>query len=157
MRLALDRWRLSEKLEAGEGSDRAPLALIAETARGLRIAAANAAAQEGGVSPGMMLPDARAVCPALATAPSDPAGDLALLEKLALWARRWGPWSALDPPDGILVVDTGVAHLFGGEAALIADARAMFARRRLAARLAIAPTAGAAWPLAHHGPDGAIL
>ena len=152
-RLAIDRWRLRE----GEGADIAPLALIAETAHGPRIAAANAAGLEAGARPGMMLTDARALCPALAVAPSDPAGDLAFLEDLALWAQRWGPWSALDPPDGLIVDVTGVAHLFGGEAALLADARALLGARGLTARLAIAPTAGAAWAFAHYGPEGAIL
>lgn len=151
--LAIDRWRLAE----GQGAGAGPLALISETAHGPRIAAANAAGREAGAHPGMLLADARALCPGLQVAPSDPAGDLAFLERLALWARRWGPWSALDPPDGLLVDVTGVAHLFGGEAALLADAHARLARRGLAARLAIAPTAGAAWALAHHGPPGAIL
>ncbi len=155
--LALDRWRLAEGLAAGEGADAQPLALIAETARGPRIAAANAAGLAAGAQGGMMLADARTLCPQLAVRPSDPAGDLAFLETLAGWALRWGPWSALDPPDGLLVDVTGVAHLFGGEEALIADAQAAFARRDLCARMAIAPTAGAAWALAHHGPDGAIL
>ena len=153
-RLAIDRWRLSEGLAPGEGADAAPLALITETAHGPRIAAANDAGLEAGAQPGMMLADARTLCPELAVAPSDPAGDLAFLEKLALWAQRWGPWSALDPPDGLIVDITGVAHLFGGEEGLLADARAAFARRALAARLAIAPTAGAAWALAHHGRAG---
>ena len=155
--LAIDRWRLGERLAPGEGADAAPLALIAETAHGPRIAAANAAGLAAGARGGMMLADARALCPALAVAPSDPAGDLALLEELALWARRWGPWSAIDPPDGVIVDVTGVAHLFGGEGALIADAGALFARRGVAVRLAIAPTAGAAWALAHHGQEGAVL
>lgn len=155
--LAIDRWRLTEGLEKGEGADAVPLALISETARGIRIAAANAAGLEAGARPGMMLADARTLCPALAVAPSDPAGDLAFLERLALWAQRWGPWSALDPPDGLLVDITGTAHLFGGEARLVADMREMFRRRRLTARTAIAPTAGAAWALAHYRPDGAIL
>lgn len=105
----------------------------------------------------MMLADARTLCPTLAVAPSDPAGDLAFLERLALWAQRWGPWSALDPPDGLIVDITGTAHLFGGEGPMIADAREMLERRRLAARLAIAPTAGAAWALAHYGRNGTIL
>ncbi|HMP56126.1 MAG TPA: DNA polymerase Y family protein, partial [Novosphingobium sp.] len=107
--------------------------------------------------PGMMLADARALCPALGVAPADPAGDLAFLERLALWARRWGPWSALDPPDGLLVDVTGVAHLFGGEAALLADVRQRLTSRGLDTRAAIAPTAGAAWALAHHGAEGAIM
>ena len=155
-RLAVDRWRLGERCRAGEGPDALPLALIAETAHGPRIAAANAAGLEAGARAGMMLADARALCPGLATAPFDPAGDLAFLESLALWAQRWGPWSALDPPDGLLVDVTGAAHLFGGEAALLADARARLAGRGLSARLAIAPTAGAAWALSHYGPEAAI-
>ncbi|MBV1918297.1 MAG: DNA polymerase Y family protein [Sphingomonadaceae bacterium] len=153
--LAIDRWRQKtlapEGLLQGEGADAAPLALVVETARGVRIAAANVAGLEAGAAPGMMLADARTLCPKLATAPSDPAGDLAFLEKLALWAQRWGPWSAQDPPDGLVVDITGVAHLFGGEEALLDDAKQQLAQRSLAARLAIAPTAGAAWALAHHG------
>jgi len=156
-RLAMDRWRLSQGLAEGEGADAAPTALIAETARGVKIAAANAAGLAAGAGPGMMLADARTLCPSLGTAPSDPVGDLAFLEKLALWAQRWGPWSALDAPDGLIVDVTGVAHLFGGEEALLADVRAALLQRRLAGRLAIAPTAGAAWALSHHGPDGAVL
>jgi protein ImuB len=148
--LAIDRW------EQVEGPSAAPFALLAETAHGPRIAAVNAAAREAGVRVGTMLADARALCPALAVAPADPAGDLAFLERLALWARRWGPWSALDPPDGLLVDVTGVAHLYGGEAALLADAARRLAARGLTARLAIAPTAGAAWALTHYGPEAAI-
>ena len=135
-RLAIDRWRLGE----GKDRDSGPLALITETAHGPRIAAANSAGLEAGARPGMMLADARALYPALATAPSDPAGDLAFLESAALWAQRWGPWSAIDPPDGVIVDITGAAHLFGGEAMLLADARALLVRRGLTARLAIAPT-----------------
>ncbi|WP_423142690.1 DUF6504 family protein [Parablastomonas sp. CN1-191] len=156
-RLAIDRWRLVEGIAAGQGADAAPLTLIAETAHGPRIAAANTAAMAAGALAGMMLADARAVCPDIATAPSDPAGDLAFLEGLAVWAQRWGPWSALDPPDGVVIDVTGAAHLFGGERALLADARRRLAARGIAARAAIAPTAGAAWALAHHGPDDAIL
>lgn len=161
VRLALDRWRLAEDCREGEGADAAPLALIAETAHGPRIAAVNRAGAEAGVREGVMLADARALCPGLVVHPADPAGDLAFLEHLALWAQRWGPSSALDlsggRPDGLVVDTSGAAHLFGGEAALLADAGRAFARRRLAVRMAIAPTAGAAWALAHHGPPDAIL
>ena len=155
--LSVERWRLANAIPRGEGADAAPTVLIAETAHGPRIAAANAAGRAAGARAGMMLADARTLCPDIKTAPSDPAGDLAFLEKLALWARRWGPWSALDPPDGLIVDVTAVAHLFGGERRLLADAEAAFAARGLSARLAIAPTAGAAWALAHYGPDRAIL
>ncbi len=149
--LAIDRWQLAE------GANAAPLALIAESAHGPRLTAINHAAQAEGVRPGTMLTDARALCPGLLTAPADPAGDLALLEKLALWAQRWGPWAALDPPDGLVVDVTGVAHLFGGEAALLADAAERLAARGLTARLAMAPTAGAAWALSRYGGAQTVL
>jgi protein ImuB len=156
-RLSVDRWRLALAPEQRDAADALPTALIAETAHGPRIAAANDAGLEAGARPGMLLADARALCPQLATAPSDPAGDLAALEKLALWAQRWGPWSALDPPDGVLVDVTGVAHLFGGEQELLADVACAFTRRGLTVRAALASTAGAAWALAHYGPAAAIL
>jgi len=157
VRLALDRWRLAEGCDEGAGDDAAPLALIADTAHGPRLASVNRAGTAAGVRAGTMLADARALCPGLVVRPSDPVGDLAFLERLALWAQRWGRSSALDPPDGLVVDTSGVAHLFGGEAALLADAARTFAQRRLAVRMAIAPTAGAAWALAHHGPANAIL
>lgn len=105
----------------------------------------------------MMLADARALCPQLAVAPSDPGGMHDFLEKLAIWALRWGPWSAMDAPDGLLVDVTAVAHLFGGETRLVADAQAKFADRGLTARFAIAPTAGAAWALSHYGGNASVL
>ena len=155
--LAVDRWRLSNGIKRGEGADAVPTVLIRESAHGPRIAAINEAARLAGVRVGTMQADARTLCPEIQTAPADPAGDLAFLEKLALWARRWGPWSALDAPDGLIVDVTAVAHLFGGEQRLIADAQAAFVARDISARLAIAPTAGAAWALAHYGPIEAIL
>lgn len=117
----------------------------------------NDAGRAAGAQPGMMLADARTLCPDIQVAPADPAGDLDALEKLALWSQRWGPWSALDPPDGVLVDITAAAHLFGGEKRLLADVETSFAKRRLAVRAAIAPTAGGAWALAHFGPRRAIL
>lgn len=154
--LAIDHWRLVMGKQARALAD-APLVLISDTAHGPRIEAVTQIAAAAGAQRGMMLADARTLCPAIATAPSDPAGDLAFLEQLALWAQRWGPWSALDAPDGLLVDVTAVPHLFGGETLLLEDVREAFARRRLAVRMAIAPTAGAAWALAHHAPDGTIV
>ncbi len=162
-RFAIDRWRHGLHCPRGAGADAEPVALITETAHGPRIEAANEAGRAGGAARGMMLADARTLCPRLKAVPSDPAGDLDFLERLALWARRWGPWAALDPPDGLLVDVTAVAHLFGGEKRLVADVRARFAAwggggaGGLAARTAIAPTAGAAWALAHYGPEGTVL
>ena len=154
---AIDRWRLAEGCARGQGADAQPLVLITETAHGPRIQATNLAARNAGARIGTMLADARALCPSIVAVPGDPAGDLDALEKLAAWATRWGPWSALDPPDGLLVDVTAVAHLFGGEVKLLADVHAAFEARGFAIRSAIAPTAGAAWALAHYGPDRTIL
>ncbi|WP_379554620.1 Y-family DNA polymerase [Qipengyuania sp. DGS5-3] len=160
--LALDRWRLAQGLKRGEGADAQPLVLIADTAHGPRITAVNRAAAEEGACVGTMLADARTLCPHIVTAPADPAGDRAFLEKLAVWALRWGPWTALDAPDGLLVDVTAVAHLFGGEAGLLEDVQTSFAHRGLTVRAAIAPTAGAAWAVSHFGyhfagPRSAII
>lgn len=152
--LALDRWRRGQP--PADPPDQ-PLVLVGETAHGPRITAASAPAQAAGARAGMLLADARALAPGLVVHPADPAADRAMLERLALWAQRWGPHSALDPPDGVIVDVAGVAHLFGGEAALMADARAACAGLGLAVRVSIAPTAGAAWALAHHGPPGASM
>jgi protein ImuB len=156
-RLSVDRWRRALAPEERAAADALPTALISETAHGPRIVAANDAGLAAGARTGMLLADARALCPQLAAIPADPAGDLAALEKLALWAQRWGPWSALDPPDGVLVDVTGAAHLLGGEERLLADVAAALTQRGFTARAALAPTAGAAWALAHYGPPGAIL
>jgi protein ImuB len=152
-RLAIDRWRQAE----GPAVDNEPTVLIAETANGPRIAAANDAALAVGARAEMRLADARALAPLLQTAPSDPEGDAAFLARLAAWAGRWGPWAAVDPPDGLLVDVSAVAHLFGGEEALLADVDARLAGQGLAARAAIAPTCGAAWALAHYRPSRPIL
>ena len=85
--LAMDRHRLAH----GEEEPGRPRVLIANTAHGPRIAALGRPAAEAGARVGMMLADARALCPRIAAAPRDQAGDLALLEQLAVWSGRWGP------------------------------------------------------------------
>jgi protein ImuB len=78
----------------------------------------------------------------------DAPGDLAAL---ALWCQGYTPLTAPDPPDGVLLDITGCAHLFGGEAGLLAR----LAGRLKGARMAIAGTAAAAWGLARYGAPGA--
>ncbi len=51
---------------------------------------------------------------------------------------------ALDPPDGLLIDVTGVAHLFGGEAALHEAVLAHFRRAGFATQAALAGTPDAA-------------
>ena len=109
---------------------------------------------------GARLADTRTVCPGLHAEPADPQGDAAALDRLALWARRFCPGTAADRsgPDaalgggGGLVLDTtGADHLWGGEAGMLAAIEGDLAVRGLTARVAVAPTWGAAWGLARFG------
>ena len=152
--------------------DDRPFALVEGGSRGLRLTAVSRRAAEEGLEAGMALCDARAALPGLATQPADPAGDRAALVRLARWCGRYGPArnaailpaaSPLASLDHGLWVDVaGVDHLYGGEAALIADITARLSRLGLTARTGLADTSGAAWALARHasrgsaGPDAAI-
>ena len=71
------------------------------------------------------------------------------LPVLALWAQAFTPLTAPDPPDGAMLDITGCAHLFGGEAELMAR----LAARLPGARMAVADTAAATWGLARYGGD----
>ena len=114
-----------------------------------------------GPSRGQAHADARAIVPDLVSAPAEPERDLEALRRLALWAERYSPCVAVDAAspayEGLLIDMTGGAHLFGGEAALLADLRARLARAGAPARLAIADTPAAAWGLARFsGEDEAL-
>ncbi len=124
--------------------------LVIEAAHGQLIHAVTAAAATGGARPGMRLTDARALDPKLLAEPADPMGDAALLQRLARWAGRWSPLVEVDGEDGLRLDAGGVAHLFGGEEGLARDMEMRFASLGLTARVAIAPTAGAAWALARY-------
>jgi protein ImuB len=127
-------------------------ALIVEAPQGQLIHAVTSAAAERGARPGMRLTDARTLDPKLLAEPADPAGDAALLKRLARWAGRWSPLVEVDGEDGLRLDVSGVAHLFGGELALACDMETCFARLGLTARIAIAPTTAAAWALARADP-----
>ena len=118
----------------------------------LRLAAVDAVAVRLGLTPGMALADARARHPGLDTAPADPQAETALLTDIAAWCRRYTPLAAPDAPDGVFLDSAGAAHLFGGEAALLADLCARLAAQGFAATAAIAATPEAAWALARCAP-----
>jgi protein ImuB len=145
--LAIERWAKSSDLPP-----EAPVVLTVEGTHGPIIHAVTTAAAERGARPGARLTDARAIDPALVALPADPAGDAALVERLAAWAERWSPLVEIDG-DGLRLDVSGVAHLFGGEEGLSGDIRMRFASLDLTARIAIAPTTGAAWALARYSPS----
>ncbi len=131
----------------------APFALILKTRRGAAVLhALNPAARAAGLRRGQTQADALAMIPRLICQPAEPAADARALTELAVWAERWSPSVSVDPSEegleGLFLDTTGAAHLFGGEAALLAQIRARLAEAGIPARLAMAPTPGAAWALA---------
>ncbi|HYB09441.1 MAG TPA: DNA polymerase Y family protein, partial [Alphaproteobacteria bacterium] len=138
-----------------KGSDwpSSPLATIEKVHGRLVIVAADRAAQSAGIFPGQPLADARALEPALRVHDADLGADRQALAHLAEWCTRYTPWTApeaLEPggAGGVFLDVSGCAHLFGGEAALLADIVARIERNGFSARAAIADTAGAAWAVA---------
>jgi len=145
--LAIERWAKST-----DCAPDAPVVLTVEGTHGPVIHAVTKAAAIRGARAGARLTDARALDPALLAVAADPEGDSALVRRLAKWASRWSPLVEVD--DGGLRLDvSGVAHLFGGEEALVRDIERRFAALGLTARVAIAPTAAAAWGLARYSPS----
>ena len=106
----------------------------------------------------MGLADARAICPHLLTAPAEARKDAEALLALASWASlRYSPTLNVDGDDGLWLDVTGVAHLFGGEAALLADLEGRLARAGLTAQLALAETLGGAHALARFARSSPII
>ena len=131
--------------------------MLIERDRGAqRIVAGDRRALALGLAPGLALADARARVPGLVAVPARPEEDRAFLVRLAAWCERFTPLVALDGGDGLLLDITGAAHLFGGEAALLALARRRLGAAGLGLRAAIAGGPGAARALARFGPEGVV-
>ncbi len=124
--------------------------LVESGAKGLRLAAVNAAGRNFGLMRGMRLADARAQVPDLFSELHAPDEDMSSLLGLCRWMERYSPWVAPDAPDGILLDVTGVPHLFGGEARMLADIRSRLAQYGFTARCGQGATIGAAWALARY-------
>ncbi|MGE3302217.1 MAG: DNA polymerase Y family protein [Hyphomonadaceae bacterium] len=154
-RLATDR--IARAPASAPPEARRPLALYAKHGGAFALTAADAAAEALGLRAGMALADARAMRPDLDAREADGEGDLAVLDGIAAWCDRLSPTVALDPPHGLFLDSAGCAHLFGGEAGLVAFARNRLAAQGFTTRAAVAPTPGAAWALAHFGKADAIV
>ncbi|MCP1200297.1 DNA polymerase Y family protein [Notoacmeibacter sp. MSK16QG-6] len=150
-RFPMERWTKLRQRQRNALPPEGPLALIADGPKGPVIHDLNEAAREAGIRRGARAVDMRALCPALHFEQADPAGDKVALEKLALWARRWCPWSIAEGRSGLLLDTTGSDHLWGGEAAMLADMEARFKMLGYGCRLAIAPTIGAAHAFSYYG------
>jgi protein ImuB len=134
-----------------------PLAVTDKGPGGKRLVRLNRAARDAGLGAGMLITDACAMLPSLKTAPLNRAAERRDLKRLAGICNRFSPWTAPDEPDGLWIEATGLAHLFGGEEALLQ--RILFYLHGLgfAARGAMAGTAGAAWGLARCHENSSVI
>ncbi|WP_348520786.1 Y-family DNA polymerase [Algicella marina] len=114
----------------------------------------SAMASEAGLTAGMGVTDARAMCPDLVTRGADVARQAGFLTALCRWAGRFSPWVAIDGEAALLVDLTGCAHLFGGEAALAEELCLDCADFGLSVQIGIANTRGAAWAAARYTAGG---
>ncbi len=149
---AMNRWLRWATARHEAPPDELPVVLATEGPHGPVVSATNRAAILAGLNRGARVVDMRALCPTLRVVRADPDGDHAALKKLMLWARRWCPWTATDGADGIVMDTTGSDHLWGGEAALLREIEGSLGVLGFNARVAMAPTHGAAWALARFGP-----
>jgi protein ImuB len=128
----------------------APLVVAGRANNALFVHALNRGAQRLGLYRGQPLANARAMIEGLAVIPADEKADLELLGNIADWCDRFTPLVADDPPDGLLLDITGGAHLFGGEAAMLAHVREKIIAQGFAVQAAIAGTSLAARALARY-------
>lgn len=135
----------------------APLAVIARGKGGKRLIALNTGARDAGLRAGMLLTDACAMLPSLATATHDNQAEQLELKRLAASCNRFSPWTAPDEPDGLWIEATGLAHLFGGEDALMRHILHYLHGLGFTARAAMAGTPGAAWGLARFAQSPCLI
>ena len=125
---------LDLRIRMGDPRIDGPFAIISEIKNAWRITHVSAAAIATGVTTGLSLADARAICPALLTEPADETRETALLRALWRWSDHLSPWVALDRPDGLFLDITGCAHLFGGEEDMAEQAITRLADMNITAR-----------------------
>ncbi|MGP0104165.1 Y-family DNA polymerase, partial [Rhodoblastus sp.] len=150
--LPTERWRSPQ---GGVAPDEvSPFALVERKNNAHRLYALNSAALDQGLAPGLTLADARARLPQLRVADADRRADRELLLSLAAHCELYTPLTALDEPHGLALDVTGCAHLFGGEAGLLALVGKNLAALGFSARAALASTPDGARALARFSSGG---
>ncbi len=125
-----------------------PFALVLSDRGTRRLYAVDETGAELGLHVGQSAADASALVPSLILADAAPGVDRAALDRLCDWAARFSPAVAPDPPDGLILDISGLAHLWGGETALATDLAERLAKQGIPVRIGVAATVGAAWALA---------
>jgi protein ImuB len=131
-----------------------PFAVVGDRGGAQVLISLTPLAEAAGLRLDQPLRDAAAMCPGLLTRAENASADAMFLTALRRWAGKFSPWVAEEAPAALLVDLTGCAHLFGGEAGLLAQAEADCAELGLTVRAGIADTAGAAWALARFAGQG---
>ena len=136
-----------------------PLVLVRAVASRQLIVAASERAKAHGIRTDMTLAEARALCPDLIDAPHEPEKDLHALEGLARWMTRFTPMIAIESgnPPALFLDIAGCTRAFGGLPTLLEQITESTRRLRLHAKIAVAPTPGAAWALAYAAPNGSAV
>ena len=148
-RLPIDR--IKRKLsDSGDALGDTPSVVVAKQNNALLIYALDDLAVRAGLSIGLPLANARAICPELTVFDADEVADRKTLDDIADWCDRFTPLVALDPPHGLYLDITGCAHLFGGERALLQIVCGALTRRGFAVSAAIASTSICARTLTRH-------
>ncbi|WP_424974942.1 Y-family DNA polymerase [Dinoroseobacter sp. S124A] len=127
-----------------------PFATVATHGAAQVLASLSAGASGEGLQVGQALRDAQAICPGLVTRAADPVGEAGFLDALRRWAGKVSPWVAAQEDDTLVIDLSGCAHLFGGEAGVVALLDQDCADMGLSLRIGLADTVGAAWALAHY-------
>jgi protein ImuB len=125
-----------------------PLVIVAEIGNTQILSSVTAEAEAAGLRVGQSLRDARSLCPTLVAHPADPLAEASHLASLRHWAGKFSPWVSEERPTSLLIDVTGCANLFGGEAALMAQAGEDCAGFGLTVQMGTADTPGLAWALA---------
>ena len=142
-RLGADRLMRADRSHAA-----GPLAVVDEERNTQVVTSVNLAASQAGVHVGQPVRDAHAMCGGLVARARNRTSEARFLTVLRRWAGKFSPWVAEEVPDALTIDLTGCAHLFGGEAQLLAVIEADCADMELSVRAGIADTLGAAWALA---------
>jgi len=172
MTIWLPRWPVQRRLLERPELRKLPVFVCHRERRGLLTVVSWAWAEPprrrpAAIRPGMPLAEAMSVlalahgsraCHIAEVDADDPGADLAGLEQLARWCRRFAatvgieqpPAEAVKAPECLLLDVGGTAGFFGGEAALARTAAWTLAARGFHARVAIADTPAASWAAAHH-------
>jgi protein ImuB len=140
--------------QAGEG--KIPSVVVAKQHNALVIHSLDDIAARSGLSIGLPLANARAICPELTVYDADEVADTRTLNDIADWCDRFTPLVALDPPYGLFLDITGCAHLFGDERAMLQIVCGGLGRRGFAVSGAIAATSVCARTLTRHS-SGRII